>query len=120
VLVVEEIDVLTVKEIGNRYRTIDEAILRELCLVLFRFRGLDSIIDNVAFTTDGKLAFIDTEHWYGGLRRPYLRHIRRFLSSDNRRLAKKLFRQFERNHRKIDQNVFLDEEDTSSWSLLSS
>lgn len=120
VLVVDEIDVVSVKEIQQRYRSISEPVLRELCLVLFRFRGLDSIVDNVAFTTEGKLAFIDTEHWYGGRRRPYLRHIRQFLSSDNRQLAKKLFRQFERNHRHQDQNVFLDEEDTSSWSSLSS
>ena len=120
VLVVEEVDVLAVKEIGNRYRTINEAVLRELCCVLFHFRGLDSIIDNVAFTTEGKLAFIDTEHWYGGRRRPYLRHIRRYLSSDNRRFAKKLFRQFETNHRKVDQNAFVDEDNTSSWSILSS
>ena len=120
VLAVEKLDLLEVNEIKNRYRTIDAAVLRELCLVLFRLRGLDSIIDNVAFTSEGKLAFIDTEHWYGGRRRPYLRHIRRYLSSDNRRFAKKLFRQFEHNHRKIDQNVFVDEEDTSSWSILSS
>ena len=120
VLVVDKIDVLSVKETERRYRAISDAVLRELCLVLFRFRGLDSIVDNVAFTTTGKIAFIDTEHWSGGRRRPYLRYIRRFLSRENRQLAKKLFRQFERHRPAADHTAFVSEEDTSSWSSLSS
>jgi len=120
VLVVEELDLVNGHEIRNRYRMIDETVLRELCCVLFRFRGLDSIIDNVAFTIEGKLAFIDTEHWRGGRRRPYLRYIRQYLSSDNRRLAKALFRRYEAGHEDVDQNVFGDEEATSSWSSWSS
>ena len=120
VLVVDKIDVLRVKETERGYRAISEAVLRELCLVLFRFRGLDSIVDNVALTTAGKIAFIDTEHWSGGRRRPYLRYIRRFLSREHRQLAKKLFRKFEHDRPDVDRNAFVSEEDTSSWSSLSS
>ena len=92
VLLVEQLDLVSVSEVGHLYRTIADELLRELCLVLFHFRGLDSIIDNVPFTTGGKLAFVDTEHWYGGRRRPYLRYIRRYLSQENRRHAEELFR----------------------------
>jgi hypothetical protein len=120
VLVVEHLDLIGVNQIGKQYRVIDDERLRELCFVLFHFRGLDSIIDNIAFTTEGKLAFIDTEHWYGGKRRPYLRYIRRHLSRENRLRAKQMFRRLERGVREIDASPFSDEEDTSSWSSLSS
>ena len=115
VLLVEQLDLVSVSESERQYRTIADARLRELCLVLFHFRGLDSIIDNVPFTTGGKLAFIDTEHWYGGRRRPYLLYIRRFLSSENRRRAKKLFREFAR-----DNVAAVDPGDDISVSTLSS
>ena len=119
VLLVEQLDLVNVNEIGDRYRTIAGEILDELCLVLFHFRGLDSIIDNVPFTTGGKLAFIDTEHWYGGRRRPYLRYLRRHLSSENRRRAKKLFRQFARDSRDnaADPGVAAYEDDISVSAL---
>jgi hypothetical protein len=120
VLVAEHLDLVHVNEIGKQYRAIDDNRLRELCFVLFHFRGLDSIIDNVSFTKEGKLAFIDTEHWYGGKRRPYLRYIRRHLSRDNRRRAKQLFRRLERGAPRLDDGGFSEEEDTSSWSSLSS
>ena len=120
VLVVKQLDLIHVNAIGKQYRAIDDAHLRELCLVLYHFRGLDSIIDNVAFTTDGKLAFIDTEHWRGGRRRPYLRYIRRHLSDQNRLRAKQMFRRLERGAPVIDDSPFSDEEHTSSWSSLSS
>ena len=120
VLVVEQLNLVHVNAIGKQYRAIDDAHLRELCLVLYHFRGLDSIIDNVAFTTDGKLAFIDTEHWRGGRRRPYLRYIRRHLSDENRLRAKQMFRRLERGAPVIDDSPFSEEEHTSSWSSLSS
>ena len=121
VLLVEQLDLVSVSESERLYRTIADALLRELCLVLFHFRGLDSIIDNVPFTTGGKLAFIDTEHWYGGRRRPYLRYIRRCLSTENRRRAKRLFRQFARdNVAAVDPGVFTYEDDISVSALSAS
>lgn len=92
-LVVERIDLVGVEESEKAYYWIDPAILRELCCVLSRFRGLDSIVDNVPFTSDGRLAFVDTENWDRGRRRTYLRYIRRHLSSEGRTYARKLFSQ---------------------------
>lgn len=92
VLVVDQFDLVTPDETRALYGSIDPVVLRELCFVLGTFRGLDSIVDNVTFTTGGKVAFIDTEHWYGGRRRPYLRYIRNHLSVESRKLAKKMFR----------------------------
>ena len=120
VLAVEKFDLIELKATIKCYRDIDLFILREVCFVLFHFRGLDSIVDNLPFTTEGKVAFIDTERWRGGRRRPYLRHLRRYLTSDRRKIAKKLFRQFQGGRLDIGADDFLDEEDTSSWSLLSS
>lgn len=95
VLVVEEIDLTSHAETKEAYRRIGAEVLRELCLVLFSFRGLDSITDNVSFTTGGKLAFIDTENWHRGSRRRYLCHIGEYLTPEARVLSEQLFRALE-------------------------
>lgn len=63
VLIAERMDIVSVDESTRRYRTIDTAILDELCVVLFQFRGFDAAIHNLRFTTSGQIAFIDTESW---------------------------------------------------------
>jgi hypothetical protein len=95
VLIVEQLKLLDNDESKSKYRHIDKDVLRELCLVFFKFRGLDSIVANVPFTEDRKIAFIDTEHWnrrrdkWDISKKPYLRHIH--LSDDRRKFAKKVF-----------------------------
>lgn len=88
VLVVERLDILSPDDSIAAYRRVDPAVLRELCYVLFHFRGLDSIVDNVPLTTDGRIAFIDTENWQRGRKRPYMRHLRDCLSSDGKNFAR--------------------------------
>jgi hypothetical protein len=51
----------------------------------------------VPFTKDGKIAFIDTEHWdrHGDRKksqqRPFLKYIGEYLSSDRMKFAKKMW-----------------------------
>ena len=55
-------------------------LLRDLCTVLFKFRGLDFTPRNVPFTRDHKIAYIDTEYLKLNTRKPgrrrryYARH----------------------------------------------
>lgn len=66
ILIVEEINICSGGadpggEVAQRYYHIEEDVLRELCLVVYHFRGLDSVLHNMPFTYDNKIAFIDTE-----------------------------------------------------------
>ena len=61
VLFAERLSVLNADESTKRYRTIHPEVLDDLCRVLFHFRGFDAAIHNLPFTTDGRIAFIDTE-----------------------------------------------------------
>ena len=95
VLVVDRLDLLDTEETEHRYGRIDDEALRELCIVLYAFRGLDSTAKNVPFTRDGKIAFVDTEHWnrHAGRKkqRRFLRYLGDHLSSVSRRTAKKMW-----------------------------
>ena len=55
VLICERMHLLPRKKNKDRYQAdIDEDVLRELCLVVSRFRALDSGFHNMPFTTSGK------------------------------------------------------------------
>lgn len=81
VLVVEEIDIVSSSETRELYANIDPDVLEELCMVLKRFRGLDSVTKNMPFTRDGKIAFVDTEKWRS-MRSEFLEHVVRHLDSE--------------------------------------
>lgn len=81
VLVVEEIDIVSSSETRELYASIDYDVLEELCMVLKRFRGLDSVTKNMPFTRDGKIAFVDTEKWRS-MRSEFLEHVVRHLDSE--------------------------------------
>ncbi len=92
VLVVERLDVLGPDESVLRYRDVAEPVLRELLRVLVRFKGLDSNAKNVPFTRDGRIAFVDLEHWdrredRGEVR---LKSIGRYLSAERLELARRI------------------------------
>jgi hypothetical protein len=87
VLVVERLDLLDTEDSQRAYRHIDEEVLRELCLVVHEFRGLDSNVKNVPFTRQGQVAFVDTEHWDRHRRSARLRHLREHMSRRRARLA---------------------------------
>lgn len=100
VLIVEKIDILPGNrdrdgEVAKRYATIDDETLWELCFVLFHFRGLDSVPDNLPFTYSNQIAFIDTERWEGQ-RDIYLRHILPLMTPSAKQQALKFFNDFEK------------------------
>lgn len=91
VLVVEQIPLLDSSQSKQLYHQIDDETLRQLCLVLRKFRGLDSGVRNVPFTVDGQIAFVDTERWDAEKDVP-LRRIREYLSDEKKKLAKVFFK----------------------------
>lgn len=95
ILIAEWMDILSVSETTKRYRTIDTAILDELCRVLFHFRGFDAAIHNLRFTTSGQIAFIDTESWDRSPRRGS-RVFWRIAEELPRELRKRIARTFDR------------------------
>jgi len=120
VLVVEQLDLLSESQTRDAYQRIDPHVLADLCVVLFRFRGMDSIAKNLPFVSDGRIGFIDTEHWDRSTSKPYLHRISEHLSKDRQRLADKIFGQLEDGDR-VDVGSFVGagatfaaEEDTSS------
>jgi hypothetical protein len=92
VLIVEELALMDHDATKDAYGDISKDTLRDLCVVLHAFKGLDSIAKNLPFTTDGRIAFIDTEHWDRHRDRTHPKlHIGSHLSSKRRKLAEKTF-----------------------------
>lgn len=118
VLVAELLDLVSDDQTKAAYYRIDPRVLAELCTVLFHFRGMDSNAKNIPFISDGRVAFIDTEHWDRGTHKSYLHHVGEYLSSEQRKLAKKIFGQLEDGDEVsyFRGGDFDDEEDTSSSS----
>lgn len=114
VLVVERLGILDEGESAREYGRIDEDVLHDLCVTLHAFRGLDSTLKNVPFTSDGRIAFIDTEHWERHSekrnKRRFLKYIGEYLSSGSRKDALRMWNQLEDG----DEADFDREESTSS------
>jgi hypothetical protein len=99
ILIVDEIDICGGErdpggEIAHRYATIEYDILRELCLVVYHFRGLDSILLNMPFTYHDKIAFIDTERWKRK-REGYLKSVMPYLTEEKKQYALAIFNDLE-------------------------
>jgi hypothetical protein len=123
ILVVERLDLLRDEQTKSAYWDIDPESLRELCSVLFHFRGMDSNHKNVPFVADGRIAFVDTEHWDRGSDKPYLHQVGEYMCSDRRKLAKRFFEQLEDGENAYFRRGHFDkfaDEDTSSASSSSS
>lgn len=95
VLLCEYINLLKKKESYTRYEDIAEDVLRELCMVVCKFRGLDSGAHNLPFATSGHIAFIDTENWRREREREKLEYIKKHLSERSIKLAKRWIREFD-------------------------
>jgi hypothetical protein len=81
VLVVERLPVLSRRQTREAYPKIDDQTLRDLCVVVHQFRGLDSGARNMLITTDGRVAFVDTERWKDRKDRSessYFGHVRKY------------------------------------------
>lgn len=95
ILIVDRLPILSSERSIRAFRDIDDTSLRELCVVLYEIRGLDSNAKNIAITDDGKIAFVDTENWRRD-KEGYLRRIKEYLPKDRRKLAKKIFAELDR------------------------
>lgn len=89
VLVVERLDILAPNDAVSRYHSIAEAVLRELMMVIAKFKGLDSNAKNIPFLRDDRIAFVDLEHW-DRHKKSRLKVLGSYLSKENLALAHKL------------------------------
>jgi len=95
-LIVEDMDICTGKgkhngENAKRYYNIDYDTLRELCIVVYYFRGLDSAPCNMPFTHQNKIAFVDTECWDEWDREGFLPRIMPYLKKNRKKYTLKIF-----------------------------
>jgi hypothetical protein len=63
-VIAEKLDLMSRRDTERSYEKMDRTQGRELAVVLYYFRGLNSTAENLPFTEDGKIAFIDTERWH--------------------------------------------------------
>lgn len=97
ILIVEDMDICgggkkRHGETAQKYYNIDLAMLRELCFVLYYFRGLDSMLHNLPFTHSNQIAFIDTERWEKK-RENFMSHILTFLRKDCQEYALTMYQE---------------------------
>ena len=93
VLIAEHMHLLDTKQNRSTYSSgISKEILRELTTVLHRFRGLDSNLGNMPFTTDMKIAFIDTYKWDNS-RWTFLKVARKFMQPEDIKYAEQYYQQ---------------------------
>jgi hypothetical protein len=92
-LVVEQLELLGSEQTVAAYQHIDAELLRELCAVLFHFRGMDSNTYNLPFLTGNRIGLVDTEHWDRGTRKDYLHHVGEHMSRESLKIAKAIFRE---------------------------
>lgn len=84
-VIAEALDLASRDATKREYARISKAQMQELATILFYFRGLTSGVNNLPFTKDGKIAFIDTARWSED--RKYLFRIEDVISSKRRDLA---------------------------------
>jgi hypothetical protein len=92
-LVVEQLELLGSEQTVSAYQRIDAGLLKELCTVLFHFRGMDSNANNLPFLTGDRIGLVDTEHWNRGTRKDYLHHVGEHMAAESRKIAKAIFRE---------------------------
>lgn len=109
ILIVEHMDICNGGNnpngtVGTKYHNMDFDILRELCIVLYYFRGLDSSLRNMPFTHQNTIAFVDTEKWWDKDREGFLRRAISYLSQDRQEYALAVFEELRKTDRKFKPN----------------
>ena len=98
-LIVEKMPIDTAKKkIARKYQVIDRQTLKELCLVLYFFRGLDSTLLNMPFTSQNQIAFIDTEKWAEERHVPFLHQVMPYLNRKSQRSVLEVFDRLSQKH----------------------
>lgn len=99
ILTVERLRIFDKEDSIDEYRNIERSLLHELCPILATFKDLDFTARNAPFTSDGKIAFIDTEYVKlnndsrKDQRKRYMECIERVLSGRRLREAEELWRE---------------------------
>ena len=91
-VIAEKFDLVSQRDTERAYERLDRQQGRELAMVLFYFRGLNSTAANLPFTENGKIAFIDTERWH---------HDKDLLRKVGDRLSEKRLKEVEAVHREL-------------------
>ena len=100
IVVVDHCDILDRDKSERRYRRIDKDQLRDLCTIFFTFRRIDFTAKNAPFTSDGKIAFIDTGYLtritkkLASRRRSYEHNAGKLFTDKDRRFAASLWDDF--------------------------
>lgn len=89
-VVAEKVDLASRDETERAYGRISKEQMEELATILYYFRGLNSTAQNLPYTEDGKIAFIDTERWHHD--KDLLRKVGDRLSGDRRKQAEAVFK----------------------------
>jgi hypothetical protein len=93
-VIAEKFDLVSRSGTERAYGKLDREQGRELAVILYYFRGLNSTIANLPFTADGKIAFIDTERWHRD--KDLLRKVGDRLSGKRREEMEDVFRALSR------------------------
>jgi hypothetical protein len=93
-VVAEKLDLVDEASTLRAYDRIGKEQTRELATILYYFRGMNSTAQNLPFTEDGKIAFIDTERWAND--KDLLRKVGDRLPSDRKSQAEDVFRELRR------------------------
>lgn len=104
VVIVEKCNFLYDDESRQRYRTIANDALKDLCTIFFTFRRIDFSSNNMPFTAEGKISFIDT----GCLtrvtedltfrRKNYEKNVDKLFTDESRQFAKSLWDELASRH----------------------
>lgn len=89
-VVAEKVDLVSRDATERAYARIGKEQLEELATILYYFRGLNSTAQNLPYTEDGKIAFIDTERWHHD--KELLRKVGDRLPGDRRKQAEAVFK----------------------------
>ena len=102
VVVVEKCDLLERENIKQSYRALPRETVRDLCTIFFTFERVDFSSRNWPFTTEGKIAVIDT----GYLKRitkgqsfrqkSYKKNVEKLYTDESRRYGRSLWDEFEK------------------------
>ena len=103
VVVVEKCGLLERDHIKKRYRALPKETVRDLCTILFTFEGVDFSLRNWPFTTEGKIACIDTRCLkritkdMSFRRKSYKKYVhKKLLTSKSKRYAMSLWDEFDK------------------------
>ena len=102
IVVVEKYNLLERDKTKQLYRAIPKETIRDLCTIFFAFKRVDFAVRNMPFTTDGKIAFIDTgylrpitEGW-SFRRKSYKKNVEKLHTDESQRYAESLWDEFKK------------------------